>query len=276
MKKIISLLLASAIVLSSAFCVSAGELGECTATLIVNPIEHNINPRNPLNITVTVPEDYDNGTVFAAFYGSGKLTKLEALDATSGNTKQITYAVTFDEDDGLALTPDEIKLFTWQNGSIKPLAKTGNILEDSTIVEAANENTIKDILNYILEYEAPSGTKRSGAVDDLEEYIYDHITEEEAENSVALTLIKEIRACAEIVNSNKSTMLLTSESTKRLLGTHFDTLVSLCKEIKDNTELASQKDLLHDAYFTGFKSSAANKKKAIDYLARFFDLELPV
>lgn len=267
MKKIISLFLASAIVLSSAFCVSAGELGKCTATLIVNPIEHNINPRNPLNITVTVPEAYDNGTVFAAFYARGKLTMLEALDATSGNTKQITYAVTFDEDDGLALTPDEIKLFTWQNGSIKPLAKTGNILEDSTIVEAANENTIKYILNYILKYKT-----RSGAVDDLEDYIYDHITEEEAENSVALTLIDKIRACAEIVNSNKSTMLLTSESTKRLLGTHFDTLVNLCKEIKDNTELASQKDLLHNAYF----SLNAKKKEAIDYLARFFDLELPV
>ncbi len=268
MKKIISLLLACAIVLSSAFCVSAGELGDCTVTLSINPIEHNIDPRSPLKITVTIPETYDNGTIFAAFYASGKLTKLEALDATSGNTKQITYDVTFDEDDGLSLTPDEIKLFTWENRSIKPLAKTGNILEDTAVVEAANENTIKYILNYILKYKT-----RSGAVDDLEDYIYDHISEEEAKNSMALILIDEIRACAEIVNSNKSTMLLTGESTKRLIGTHFDTLVNLCKEIKDNPELASQKQLLHDAYFNSLSSK---KKEAIDYLAKFFDLELPV
>lgn len=266
MKKIVSLLLAGAIVLSSAFCVSAGELPECTATFAIDMIKHHENPRAPLNFTFTLPDNYDDGTVLAAFYADNKLTRLENLNTLPENT--ITYEVTFDEDDGLALTPDEIKLFTWQNGSIKPLAKTGNILEDTAIVEYANHNTTSLILNPLLGI----NTSKTGAIEALEVYLYKRITMEESEeiDSLALSLVEEMGKCAKIAEENKSTLLLTSESTKRLLGDNYNNLVNLCKEIMDNP---SPKELLKDAWANA-GLTPKGKDAILQYLNTFFDLGL--
>ena len=255
MKKIISFLLS--LVLVGTTCL-ASEPADVEFGFEVEKIEHYDDPTLPLNITVTIPQTFEGGTVLVTFYNNNSVSKVIPLDATA-KTESIPFPVRYKDGDGLPLTPDRVRLFLWNKGSLKPLAYSKDVLT-SSVIETANYYTY----NYILKYFVNRGNTKG--IPDLMLASLD----EPSKYPNVYSALQSLKECAQIANNNKLTTLLTNESTKRLLGEKLDSLVSDLEIIDNDKEQENELIRLRSA------AKLTNKQNtAVDYLASFFNITLP-
>ncbi|MBO5008957.1 MAG: hypothetical protein J6D26_08990 [Clostridia bacterium] len=257
-KKLLSLLLAGMLILSTACTASGAELEESGAVLTIDRITHYSNPQDPIIFNITVPTTYTDGILLAGFYTNGQMSKLEPLDISSKSKFSVKYQMTYEDNDGYPLTPDEIKLFIWNRGNLMPLtiATESESILTSDIIEAANYCTINWMLNRILGTGSTTGviSALKSKIDPPENY------------PKIIYLLDLMKDAAQKAYNIKSEKILTSEFTKRFLDDELQELKSVVEYIES---VETQKNALVNAYNTLNKT----QKNTINYLFTFFGIE---
>ncbi len=267
MKNLICLCLA--LVLSLSCVANAQDMQSADAVFTISSIRHDRSPDQPLVFSVTLPKTYEDGILFVNMYTNGAFTKTILLDASSGTSfRNLQVPLTYKDGDGHILTPDRIKLFVWNKNNLKPLCIQQDVLTD-TVIENANSTTVDNILVYLLGKNGkPNAITRLRTAVIGKEYAPGETPPREKYLDI-LNLLDSMETCANIAYNNRSSVLLTCESTKRLLDEEFDTLEGYVDIIKNKKE---QKDELLRIYET----LTSNQKDALDKLLRFFDIPNPI
>lgn len=266
MKKLLCAFLAGTLTLSSAFCAEASALQSGGASFTIEAIEHYESSSNPIIFSVTVPNTYEGGILLAGFYTDGVLTKTVPLDVSSQTSfTELEFQATYEDGDGLPLTPDRIRLFTWGKNSLKPLTLADDVLTEE-VITGANDYTVRYILARLL------GENNMTSIidlmrDDVEDGDYINGVSPSVKFAKVIDLLDEMESCARIAYNNRSTMLLTSESTKRLLNEEFTSLQSLIEEVKSTPELNEELQRV-------YSSLTATRKTVIERLCNFFDIDI--
>jgi len=254
-----------AVLIFAAFpvCVQALDSGVTSAS--VDEIKHHQpttidgdHSDKPLKINITVPKVYQGATVMAAFYTDGILTGLKEV-SISPSTKEAT--VTFDlkqpnSEEG-SPTPDSIKIFTWEQGKIKPLANSHEVLT-TQVISAANAKIVSNILDYII----GTANKKS-----ITAYVRNNINFE-AQHDKILALMDKMDECARIANQQKETHLLTSEYAIRIF---YDDVVAAFESIKDDPVQSDEFLRMYTNLNSGYESTV---KKVFDRLAYLLCLDI--
>ncbi len=231
MKKIISLFMCCSLLICPIFGfadslesgVSSASVGEIKHFQQPNDLETFDHSDRPLEISVTVPKTYADATVMAAFYTEGVLTKVIPVQISDTSPKGIVkFHMTSYADDELPPTPDEIKIFTWDTGSLKPLTLSHNVLTES-VVSAANARISLYVLACILGEQS-----QSSATD----YIRDNVNFEIENHDKIDALLNKMDECAAIAYEQRNTHLLTSEYARRLF---YDDIVESFNLLESDT-----------------------------------------
>lgn len=253
MKKIVSLVLCMVLFLC---CIPNNSLAlsDGVSNVSIGVIKHYQQPSastdfnhsdRPLEITITVPQIYQNSTVMMAFYTDGVMTKMMPVTISSSTKKgTVKFDMSNETGDGLPPTPDSIKLFTWGTGGLKPITKSHELLTEE-VISSANTRIVK----YVLEYILGSSTQRS-----LTQYIRDNINFE-AEHDKIDALLDKMDECAAVAYAVKDTQLLTSEYARRMFFDDvieaFNTLES--DEVQKNEFIRMYSNLTHNTNETRAK-----------------------
>ena len=142
MKKVLSLILTLILVASSIVTTYALESG--VTSFSITPIEAD-QKHKYLYVTIEAPKTHTNSKLLVGFYTDGVLKRLTPYDISTKTkfTKQkINTYVTIKDPAGnyfLDQTPDEIKIFTWDQNSIVPKTLCDNVLTPEVIKEANSE-----------------------------------------------------------------------------------------------------------------------------------------
>ena len=113
----------------------------------ITPIRENQKDRY-IKINVTAPATQPNSNMLVAFYVDGKLTSLTPLDISSSNTysnKQISTSALEKDPNGnyyKDLTPDKIKIFTWDKTNLEPKTLCDNVLTKE-VIDKANAEVVE-------------------------------------------------------------------------------------------------------------------------------------
>ena len=268
MKKVLCALIAGTLSFSSAFCVNASTPQSSNASFTIEPIRHDLKSSEPIVFSVTVPNTYEDGILFASFYTDGVLTKTIPLDVSSQTSfTKLGFQATYEDGDGYPLTPDRIRIYTWNKNNLKPITLSDDVLTEDVITQA-NSTTVKNILNHLL------GENNKPYIIDImrknvlgNPYTPDTQVSPDVRFAKVIELLDAMETCARIAYNNKSTMLLTSESTKRLLSEEFDSLQTLIETVKNNKDLKNELVRVRDALTN-------NQKEVINRLSHFFDIDL--
>lgn len=261
MKKIISLILCMAMCLC---CMpnSALALDDGMSKVSVGVIKHYLQPSistdfnhsdRPLEITVTVPEMYENSTVMVAFYTDGVMTKMMPVTISS-STKKGTVKLDMSNEvgDGLPATPDSIKLFTWSTGGLKPITKSHELLTSQTI-SSANARIVSEVLEYIL----GKGSKRS-----ITQYVRDNINFETEHDKID-ALLDKMDECAASAYEVKDSQLLTSEYARR---TFYDDVSEAFNELEADKVQKNEFIRVYNNLNSGYEPTVKNVFKRLSYL----------
>lgn len=260
MKKIISLFVCCSLLICPLSCF-ASNLDSGVSTASVGEIKHFQKPNNqetfdhsdrPLEITVTVPKTYNGGAVMAAFYTDGVLTGVIPVQISATTLKgTVEFNMTSYDDDGLPPTPDVIKIFTWDKGSLKPLTLSHNVLTES-VVSTANTRISKYVLASILGKEGMSSATN---------YIRNNVNFEIENHDKIDALLDKMDECAAIAYEQRNTHLLTSEYARRLF---YDDIVESFNLLESDT---TQKNEFIRVY-RNLPSTYKNVFKRLSYLLR--------
>ncbi len=269
MKKLLCAFLAGTLSLSAAFCADAAVLQDGGASFTIDAIRHDRKSSEPITFSVTVPNTYEGGILFASFYTDGVLTKTIPLDvSTQTSFTKLQFQATYKDGDRLPLTPDRIRLFTWSRNNLKPLTLADDVLTEEVITQA-NDTTVSDILDYLL-----GENSRPNIIDKMRINIIGQPYNSETQSPPSIRFAKVIelldamKDCARMAYDNRTTMLLTSEATKRLLNEKFNSLESLIEEVKNT-------DALKDELIRALGTLTDRQQKVItEKLAHFFDIDL--
>ena len=231
MKRLFLVLLALSIAVSCTG-INAIALQESAASFDIVPINHYLPPAShePLMINITTPAAVDSGTLIIAFYTDDKITTIKTMDA-SVSTKLDTIALELSnsKEDGLPATPDKIRLFTWDKGRLKPLAKASDNMLTPDVVSAANRLIEINILDYLL------GINKTNIINLLEGEFDD------VKDDKVILLLDAMRKCANDAYSKKETQLLTSEYGRRMYRDEIETVINNLKS--DEAQLEHLKDV---------------------------------
>lgn len=113
----------------------------------ITPIRSNFKDKY-IKINVTAPGIQENSKMLVAFYIGNKLTKLTPLDISSSEEfklKQINtyeFIQTSSESYYKDLTPDKIKIFTWDQTTLKPKTLCDNVLTKE-VIDKANAEVVE-------------------------------------------------------------------------------------------------------------------------------------
>lgn len=264
MKKQICILLC-VLILIAALPVCAQALDNGVSSASIDAINHHQpttiygdHSDKPLKINITVPKLYSDGTVMAAFYTDGVMKKLVPVNISSTTKKAtISFDITTGKDDELPPTPDSIKLFTWEQGRIKPLAKSHEILTKD-VITAANARIVSNILDYIL----GTSSKKS-----ITKYVRDNINFETEHDKID-ALLDKMDECARLADEKKDKYLLTSEYAIRLF---YDDVVAAFESIKNDTV---QRDEFLRVYTNLNQGYEGTVKKVFDRLSYLLCLDI--
>lgn len=101
-------------------------------------------------VNLTAPQTRANSKILVSFFTDGVLTRITPLDISSktgfANQKINTY-VTIKDPLGnyfLDQTPDEIKIFTWDQNNLVPKTLCDNVLTHE-VIDAANANVVESL-----------------------------------------------------------------------------------------------------------------------------------
>lgn len=142
MKKIFALVFVTVLLFVNAVSVFA--LGSGVSSFSINPIDAD-QKHKYIKINITAPKKQSNSKLLVGFYVDGTLTKLTPFDIssqTSFENQQIQTSVLVKTPSGnyyKDLTPDEIKIFTWDKTSLKPKTLCYNALTHDVITKANAE-----------------------------------------------------------------------------------------------------------------------------------------
>ena len=139
-----------AVIIIFANCIPSYALESGVSEFTVTPIRPNFKDLY-ISINVKAPTTQKNSKMLVAFYVDGKLTRLTPLDISANNifTSQriYTYVEVIDsngEQKNQDLTPDEIKIFTWDKTTLKPKTLCHNVLTPEVIAKA-NAEVVKSL-----------------------------------------------------------------------------------------------------------------------------------
>lgn len=147
LKKVLSLILTIILVASSIVTTFALESGveSFSITSIKADQKHKY-----LYVTIEAPKTHANSKLLVGFYTKGVLTRLTPFDISTktkfANQKINTY-VTIKDPSGnyfLDQTPDEIKIFTWDQNSLAPKTLCDNVLTNE-VITAANAEVVESL-----------------------------------------------------------------------------------------------------------------------------------
>ncbi len=207
----------------------------------------------PLEITITVPQIYQNSTVMMAFYTDGIMTKIMPVTITASNKKgTVTFDMSNETDDGLPPTPDSIKLFTWGTGGLKPLTKSHELLTQQTISSANTR-----IVTYILEYILGINSKRS-----VTNYIRDNINFETEHDKID-ALLDKMDECATVAYAVKDTQLLTSEYARRMF---YDDVMEAFNTLESDEVQKNEFIRIYSNLNNGYETTVQDVFKRLSYL----------
>jgi len=145
MKKIIMLLLA--VIMLFANCTPSLALESGVSEFSITPIRANQKDKY-IKINVTAPSIQANSKMLVAFYIDGKLTSLTPIDISSNtkiSDKQISTGGLVKDPNGNYyedLTPEKIKIFTWDQTTLKPKTLCDNVLTKE-VIDKANEEVVE-------------------------------------------------------------------------------------------------------------------------------------
>ncbi len=265
MKKVLCALLAGTLFLSTAFCAEASALQDGGASFTIDAIRHDRNSSEPITFSVTVPNTYEGGILLAGFYTDGVLTKTIPLDVSSKTSfTGLQFQATYKDGDGLPLTPDRIRLYTWDKNSLKPLTLADDVLTEDVITEA-NDYTVRYILVHLL-----GENNKPNIVEKMRNSVEEHPEYNDSETRFAkvISLLNAMENCARVAYNNRTTMLLTSEATKRLLDKEFTSLESLIDDVRNSPELSGELQRVYS------NSLTPGQKDVITSLGHFFDIDI--
>lgn len=147
MKKIFALVFATVLLFVNSVDVFA--LGSGVSSFSITPIEADQKYKY-IKINITAPKKQTNSKLLVGFYVNGTLTKLTPLDVssqTSFKNKTIDTAVLVKSSSGnyyKDLTPDEIKIFTWNKNNLAPKTLCDNVLTPQ-VIKKANAEVVESL-----------------------------------------------------------------------------------------------------------------------------------
>lgn len=147
MKKIFALVLVTVLLFVNSVSVFA--LGSGVSSFSINPIDAD-QKHKYIKINITAPKKQSNSKLLVGFYVDGTLTKLTAFDVsskTSFKNQQIQTSVLVKTPSGnyyKDLTPDEIKIFTWNKNSLAPKTLCDNVLTPA-VIKKANAEVVESL-----------------------------------------------------------------------------------------------------------------------------------
>ena len=239
-KRFFAALICIALVLSSGVCM-AHDMG---ATFSINAIKQNTDS-NRLVINITLPSVTENGTLMMCFYTGGVLTQTTTYDASKYSkfsSKTIKYIS----------TPDEICLFLWDKGKLKPLSSSQSVLTEA-VITAANTS----VENLLSKVEATTDSIRELLMPDAR-----------AEDNEILGLLRAIDDCAiAAMNSDfGKNHLLTSQ----FCSQQFRSELIYVQTLYNNSSSAAQ-ERLKDLYLNYVEDEYAD---VITDFMGFFDIKV--
>ncbi len=146
-KKIFTLILTIILIASSVGTTYALESG--VKSFSITPIEAD-QKHKYLYVTIEAPKTHANSKLLVGFYTDGVLKRLTPYDISAKTkfTKQkINTYVTIKDPAGnyfLDQTPDEIKIFTWDQTSLVPKTLCDNVLTQE-VIDAANSEVVESL-----------------------------------------------------------------------------------------------------------------------------------
>jgi len=256
MKKICSVLLACFLAFFAP-CIGAYAMGDSISAFKAGTINHYYEPsrHTPLTFTVTVPTAISDGNLVAVFYTEEQITSVKTFDiSASASIGKIIFETTMESGDGLPLTPDKIRFFTWNSSNLKPLAySTDNVLT-AEVVSSANSQIVSYILDYLLGY-----SNKKNVISFMEGQF------DETSHDKVLLLLGTMKKCAEDAYSKKDTQLLTSEYGRR---TYYDEINEVLTLLKQDT---AQMEELKNVYSNLSGMSDPRGKTSYQVINRLLD-----
>ncbi len=139
MKKLLSIALTFAITIFGLPCMAASDLPPSVTKFSLQTITvDNYNPK--IYFTEIVVPETSSHNLMLAFYNDGVISKITTFDISKNTTlKGRNIEVYYDK------TPEEIRFFTWDTTSLKPVRTSVNVLTPE-LIEVLNADVVSKFL----------------------------------------------------------------------------------------------------------------------------------
>ncbi len=217
-------------------CVYAGS-EDLNAQFSIEPIAKD-SASQRFNVSISIPSAVSGSSLLMCFYTEGVLTGTTAFDSSSAKSfsQRVKYNV----------SPDEIKLFMWQKGALKPIKKAQSVVTPE-LIEYANAEVV-ELLNA-----APAA---------INHIRYNWILETDTD---IIAILDKLQACVDEAKPYADTHLLTSLFVR-------DTFKEELTEIQRlrNESDTKQMDKLESIIL----NDMGEHYETVEYLISFLDIKL--